>query len=84
MEKKKITWWQIAGLIILFAIIFNWIGGSDNDYEDYEYCVERCVSDNSYCIYGAEQFLNGGSYLVGDDAIDCTDELEYCIEDCKR
>lgn len=58
---------------ILLGVIWNKTEIEDN-FEDYRYCVEDCVSESEFC-------LNDVSTKY--DVEDCSIELSSCINDCQ-
>ena len=74
----------IAGLVFAGFWFFDEGFGDKND-EDY-YCIDNCVQDTYDCLFSyTNPYQNGAlGYVDYDYAELCVDELDYCINDCKR
>ena len=74
------VWLFIIAAIISFSY---WNPFSNNN--DYEYCVDSCVSENDFCLsMNIEVASNFVEYILSEDMEDCQWDLEDCVEDCKK
>lgn len=83
-EKKKINWVAWGLLLLVILVLIN-----SNDNEEYQNCVDECVYYNFDCVYDNFIYIKPYTneavyYILGDDAVGCVDDLEICINECKR
>ena len=79
-EKKELSWWQWALIIIVILFILDLFDSSD----DYEYCVKDCASELSYCLSSSAEYSGTTEYILGSEADYCSYDLEDCVRDCKN
>ncbi|MCK5321399.1 hypothetical protein KAJ38_02370 [Candidatus Pacearchaeota archaeon] len=77
-EKRKLSWWGLALIIIAVLFILDFF---DND--DYEYCVDECASELSYCLGSSTEYSGTIEYILDYEAEYCSYDLEDCVRDCK-
>lgn len=79
LKIKHSFWWWI---IVILAIIFFY-NLFFNNTEEYTSCVSDCGYDENSCIYDNIDYdINRNGYILDDEALSCSDDLEYCINDC--
>jgi len=88
MEKLKLNkeiikhsfWWWI---LVIIAVIFFY-NLFFNDTEEYTSCMNDCAYEENSCIYDNMDYdSNGNDYILGDEALSCSDDLEYCLSSCE-
>ena len=88
-DKKTVknNWSYSMGLILIALLVF-WSFGffdtSNEEYTDYTYCVDNCVSDINDCVFFEVVYDNQRTAWVEWDNYDlCSLDLEICVSDCK-
>jgi hypothetical protein len=77
---------KIIGLIIFCYILgyflFDFL--FDTSKEDYNYCIEDCVSDQESCITWIDSVSDrdGEEYLPQLEVESCSSDLDSCTSDC--
>ena len=79
-EKRKLSWWELVLIIIAVLFIFDFLDGSD----DYEYCVDRCVSSLDTCSSSSMEYIGYTGYITEYNTDDCYYDLKDCVRDCKK
>jgi len=80
LSKKRVPWGIIVLLILLAILYFS----ASNNIDEYIYCIDDCVYDNSDCISSSYVYDNqGNSYIKEYDADSCVSELEDCVSSCE-
>lgn len=84
--KQKRAGWGLVGLIGLAIMIIWFMSMHYSDKADeYSYCVDMCVYDNSDCINKVYPLSDkyGEEYLEIFEVESCTNDLESCVSDCQ-
>lgn len=73
------------GVIVIFILLGFWFADSEKSVDDYERCIDNCVSNNYGCLSSIKPLYNNvnQAYWNRNDVKSCHNGLENCVSYCQ-